>query len=309
MPRRQPERVIPRIRAMLGEGRPFTLEWVSVYTFRCQRMERFRHGRVFFAGRRSASGFSVRRTRRQQRHPGRRQPRLEARARSRGQVATERLLDTYDAERVPAADENILNSTRSTDFITPKSKISRTFRDAALQLAQHLPVRARPGEQRTAVPAAHLSRIPARLARPRARSREGWRRARPRIDAPLTGRHGPAWLIDQLGEALRRHLLRREPVGLPKRCIDGLRSVPEPVEPLVIGGAGRSPQLASPEDIPAFDDAQGLFAQRYDATPDALYLIRPDQHLAARWRHLDLNAVRSRAVARGCLHLRPGQRA
>ena len=33
-------------------------------------------------------------------------------------------------------DENILNSTRSTDFITPKSEASRAFRDATLELAK-----------------------------------------------------------------------------------------------------------------------------------------------------------------------------
>ena len=46
------------------------------------------------------------------------------------------LLDTYDSERVQAADENILNSTRSTDFITPKNEVSRAFRDATLDLAK-----------------------------------------------------------------------------------------------------------------------------------------------------------------------------
>ena len=45
-----PERVIPRIRAMLGPEREFELEWVSVYTFQCRRMQKFRHGRVLFAG-------------------------------------------------------------------------------------------------------------------------------------------------------------------------------------------------------------------------------------------------------------------
>jgi 3-(3-hydroxy-phenyl)propionate hydroxylase len=34
------------------------------------------------------------------------------------------------------ADENILNSSRSTDFITPKSDLSRIFRDAVLDLAE-----------------------------------------------------------------------------------------------------------------------------------------------------------------------------
>ncbi|NIC39886.1 FAD-dependent monooxygenase, partial [Aquabacterium sp. A08] len=35
------------------------------------------------------------------------------------------LLASYGPEREYAADENILNSTRATDFITPKSEISR----------------------------------------------------------------------------------------------------------------------------------------------------------------------------------------
>ena len=48
--------------------------------------------------------------------------------------APEHLLDTYDAERAYAADENILNSTRSTDFITPKTAVDRVFRDATLEL-------------------------------------------------------------------------------------------------------------------------------------------------------------------------------
>jgi hypothetical protein len=39
-------------------------------------------------------------------------------------------------ERVYAADENILNSTRATDFITPKSAVSKLFRNAVLELAR-----------------------------------------------------------------------------------------------------------------------------------------------------------------------------
>ncbi len=47
---KQPERIMPRLRAMLGEGADFEIEWASVYTFQCRRMQRFRHGRVLFAG-------------------------------------------------------------------------------------------------------------------------------------------------------------------------------------------------------------------------------------------------------------------
>ena len=53
------------------------------------------------------------------------------------------LLDTYHEERAFAADDNLLNSTRATDFITPKSRASRVLRDASLPLAQEHAVRAR----------------------------------------------------------------------------------------------------------------------------------------------------------------------
>jgi len=54
--------------------------------------------------------------------------------------------------------------------------------------------------------------------------------------------------------------------------------------------------------IPAFIDTHGLFAKRYDATPGSSYLFRPDQHLNARWRTLDVNTVRSALSRASCLH-------
>ena len=139
---REPGRVAARVEALLGStgdaGAAFTFEWMSVYTFACLRMDRFRHGRVLFAGD-AAHGVSP----------------FGARGANSGVQdvdnlvwklrlvlqgkAPDRLLDSYDDERVDAADENILNSTRSTDFITPKSEISKTFRDAVLKLASAHP--------------------------------------------------------------------------------------------------------------------------------------------------------------------------
>jgi 3-(3-hydroxy-phenyl)propionate hydroxylase len=38
-------------------------------------------------------------------------------------------------------------------------------------------------------------------------------------------------------------------------------------------------------------DVQGLFAKRYDAQSGSIWLVRPDQHIAARWRRFALQAV------------------
>ena len=32
------------------DGVDYELDWCSIYTFQCRRMEKFRHGRVLFAG-------------------------------------------------------------------------------------------------------------------------------------------------------------------------------------------------------------------------------------------------------------------
>jgi 3-(3-hydroxy-phenyl)propionate hydroxylase len=43
------ERVLPRIRAIVGD-KPFRMDWLSVYRFRCMMLDRFVHGRVIFVG-------------------------------------------------------------------------------------------------------------------------------------------------------------------------------------------------------------------------------------------------------------------
>src|SRR4030095_7224257 len=154
---RRPENIIPRVKALLGEDVQFELEWASVYTFACLRMDRFRHGRVLFAGD-SAHGVSP----------------FGARGANSGVQDAENLawklaavlqhqapgtlLDSYGHEREYAADENILNSTRATDFITPKSEVSRLFRDAVLELAKaHAFARTLVNSGRLSVPATLLT--------------------------------------------------------------------------------------------------------------------------------------------------------
>jgi 3-(3-hydroxy-phenyl)propionate hydroxylase len=57
---------------------------------------------------------------------------------------------------------------------------------------------------------------------------------------------------------------------------------------------------AEPNTVPV-RDTHGLAARRYDARPGSCYLIRPDQHVAARWRRFDAETVRA-ALARATGH-------
>ena len=136
---RQPERVIPSGAGAAGAGRQVHPGMGPACTpSPCLRMERFRNGRVVFAGD-SAHGVSPFGARGANSGVQDAENLAWKLALVLGGEAPYSLLDSYDCERVAAADENILNSTRSTDFITPKNDASRAFRDAALDLARDCP--------------------------------------------------------------------------------------------------------------------------------------------------------------------------
>jgi 3-(3-hydroxy-phenyl)propionate hydroxylase len=267
---KQPERVIPRIRALLGDDVDFTLEWVSVYTFACSRMERFRHGRVFFAGD-SAHGVSPFGARGANSGVQDADNLAWKLALFLGGQASDPLLDSYASEREYAADENILNSTRATDFISPTSAISRTFRDATLQLAKDYAFARRfVNSGRLSVPAV-LRESP--LNTPDSAVFAGSMvPGAPAADAPvwLNGRDG--WFLGQLGRDFTLLHFSDTSLALPDMLV--------PVTVLRVGAD-------------ALEDSEGLLAQRYDAQPGTVYLLRPDQHVCARWRHCDAEAVRA----------------
>ena len=284
-----PERVIPRVRALLGPDAKFELEWVSVYTFSCLRMDRFRHGNVLFAGD-SAHGVSP----------------FGARGANSGVQdaenlawklamvlegkASDALLDTYASEREFAADENIRNSTRSTDFITPKSPVSRVFRDAVLKLARHHPfARQLTNSGRLSVPAV-LRDSPLNTAD--SESFEGLMvPGASCVDAPVHAAGQPAWLLQQLGQQFTGVLFCGSQ-GIDQAtqaALDALRSSPIPLK-LVVVTSGDA-QIVAASGVNVLHDVDGLAAARYDAKPGTFYLIRPDQHVCARQRKLDVSLV------------------
>jgi 3-(3-hydroxy-phenyl)propionate hydroxylase len=287
-----PERVIPRIRAMLdGQGFSrigFELEWVSVYTFQCRRMKEFRAGRVLFVGdaAHQVSPFGARGANSGLQDTDNLLWKLKLVVDG---AAPEALLDSYSDERAFGADENILNSTRSTDFITPKSHVSQLMRNAVLTLARQFPCgRALVNSGRLSVPAMLTNSA---LNTPDTDPFAGWMiPGAPADDAPVRG----GWLLQRLGDRFTLMLFTDGALPAAQReAIDALAADRIGVRTLVVVPSGQR----VPEGVAGIEDSHGLAAQRYDSRPGTAYLIRPDQHVAARWRTLGLPAVRA-AVAR-----------
>lgn len=294
-----PERVIPRVRALLGPDVKFELEWVSIYTFSCLRMDRFRHGNVLFAGDSAhlVSPFGARGANSGFQDGENLAWKLAAVLEGR---APEALLDTYASEREYAADENLRNSTRSTDFITPKSAVSRVFRDAVLTLArEHAFARQLVNSGRLSVPAV-LGESPLNTA-DEAAFGGGMVPGASCADAPVSDAEGNAqWLLAQLGDRFTGLVFCRAGTELDAQTAAALEALAKGDVPAkivaVIEGEGAAP-AGLPTSATVLRDAEGLASQRYDAHDGAFYLIRPDQHVCARWRRVDAERL-ARALKR-----------
>ena len=291
---KKPENVIPRIKALLGDEREFELEWVSVYTFQCRRMEKFRHERVLFVGdaAHQVSPFGARGANSGIQDADNLAWKLKLVIDGK---APDSLLDSYCQERGFAADENIANSTRSTDFITPKSKTSLTFRNAVLALAHdHAFARALVNSGRLSVAACLTEST---LNTPEtAVFRGNMVPGAAMDDAPVQENGQDGWLLDKVGHQFTALVYVNDPADIDAataRQYQALATGPIPIEVRLV-----SPQAGTaPEGLRVLQDKAGRFAQRYDATPGTTYLLRPDQHVAARWRAFDAVQVQA-ALAR-----------
>lgn len=260
---KKPENVIPRIERVV-EGRPFELDWVSVYTFQCRRLARFAHGPVIFVGDSAhvVSPFGARGGNGGVQDVDNLGWKLAAVL--KGEAGAQ-LLESYDAERVHGADENILNSARATRFMSPASGAERLFRDSVLALAAHAPFAQRMvNSGRLSLPCAYPSSAffgPDDAALP-----PGAAPGLPCPDAPVED----GWLLERLG--------------------GGFTLLGFGVEPPRIDGAAASRLLSD-----------GLLRARYlGDVPAAVYLIRPDQHVAARWTAVsETQAEAALAAAKG----------
>ena len=298
---KKPENILPRVKAMLGDEREFELEWASVYTFQCRRMKSFRHGRLLFAGdaAHQVSPFGARGANSGFQDTDDLMWKLALVIKG---LAPEALLDTYDADRTFAADENIRNSTRSTDFITPKSAVSKLFRNAALELARSQPFARRlVNSGRLSVPAILVNSA---LNTPDVDAFAGdMVPGAPLDDAPVRVGGQDAWLLDQLGN--RFVLLAFGDPAADHWAVGRAQADAWARQPIPLHTVWVTPNGATaPEGVLTIQAAQGLIARRLDARPGSVYLIRPDQHVVARWRAWEAQAVQA-AMRRATGHDMP----
>ncbi len=280
------ENILPRIKAMLtdpnskfGKNVEFELEWSSIYQFACRRVDNFRYGRVLFAGdsAHQVSPFGARGANTGVQDADNLAWKLALIIQGDAPI---KLIDTYNEERAFAADDNLLNSTRSTDFITPKTKGSRYFRDAILELAEDTQF-AKPfvNSGRLSVPTPYKKSSLNSADQADNLFDSDMTPGTNCTDAPIIMNGKDAWLLNQLGEGFR--LL----------CFGD-----KPTADVSIGNITAKILHIGSDII----DQKGLLTERFDGQKGAVYLIRPDQHVAARWREFDLKKIQQAIKTATC---------
>ena len=253
------ESLLPRLQAqleMIGVRAPWRLVWKSVYRAHSLSLDSYRHGRVLFAGdaahlvpifgvRGLNSGFD-------DAHNLAWKLTMVARG-----EAPDALLDSYSAERRRATAENIANADKSTWFMSPPTPGFRRMRDAALLLAhEHDWARSLINPRQSSFHVYESSPIVIPDAAPAVGVRPGapipnlpYRDSHLQLSLPRTG----------FAVLLFEAYLSAEEASRAKDECTSLA-----IYTIVIGAeAGAVPECFAAQDFP-------------------LYLIRPDEHVAAR---------------------------
>ena len=244
----------------IGEGHlPWKPAWSSVYRAGAMTLARYRHGRVLFAGNAAHAMpiFGVRGLNSGLDDADNLAWKLAAVLRGRGADA---LLDSYSRERVQAFHVNAQSARRSTEFMSPPSRGFDVLREAALSLAaEHRDI--------------------AELINPRQTAAVTY------TESPLSTPDAEAWA----GGPAPGEVLPEVPMGAAPG------HVTEAVGPgFVLLHFGTPPVWAAIEGLRLVPvETGGPLARAFDAAAGSAYLLRPDGHVAARWKQPDEAAVRA----------------
>jgi len=250
----------------IGHTGPWELEWWSIYTASTLALDNYRHGRVFFIGDSAhvVPIFGVR---------GLNNGLADAEnigwklALVEKGLAPSALLDSYSPERRGATLDVFAQASKSTRFMTPPSKGWQVVRDAALSLSLRYDFTRQFINPRQMTPYTY-SESPVTI-----KDEDDF------ASGPIPGEvmHdvaiGGGFLSQRIGLGFTLMVFGNH-AGL-----ESLENNNPYLKVLVVGGP----------DVP---DPEGKIAARYGATSGSAYLIRPDMHVAGRWKVANVEKVR-----------------
>ncbi len=285
----KPENVLPRVKAhldMIGQTGEWSPLWITIYKANALTLERYLHGSVLFAGDAAhlVPIFGVRGANSAIDDVDNLAWKLAAVLHGKADRA---LLDSYSEERVFAAHENLKSGMKSTEFMAPPTFAFKLMREAVLSLAGDTPgVRSLINPRQTSAIAYADSSLNAPDSEDAA-FRGGPAAGTVLPNAPVV-LHAPprapldGHLCDHVppGRFLILHFAAGQ--GAPADVADAharLQREGVDVDLLpVVRGAG-----AAPQGVHLLDPTGAAF-RLYDAEAGATYLVRPDGHVAGRWR-------------------------
>lgn len=285
------ESLTTRINAQLDMigfgGTPWELDWSSVYSARTLTLPDFVHGHVIFTG--DAAHllpiFGVR---------GANTAFQDAQSLGwhlafvvKG-LASEQLLRNHSNERVGAAREIIEESGKSTRFMAPPEGGFTLLRNAVLSLSLTQEFVRPLYHWRTSRPHEYTHSMLNSTGDDNALFKAGPAHGAPPQNICLSADN---YLLDHLGGGFDL-LYFTEHDAVPQALCDVVEGVRQQGLPVRIVAVGSGQTVAGADTT--LSDADGHFRQRYGVVASgAGYLLRPDQHVCARWLTLDAHRLQA----------------
>lgn len=272
------ENIRARVGAILADishTRPWELEWWSVYSANTLCLDDYRHGRIFFIG---DAAHIV--------------PIFGVRGLNNGLAdaenigwklalvlhgeADDRLLDSYSPERRGATLEVFANATKSTRFMTPPTRGWRLAREAVLSLSLRHEFPRGLANPRQMQPYTYSESPLTPYARRDQEFAGGPGCGSVALNATLDdGSH----LLDRAGNGMTAILFcDGHPPADQAALLEQLGRIDKRFVSLVIGSRG--PDYGTETIV----DDDGRVARLFAAGPGTLYILRPDLHVAGRWK-------------------------
>lgn len=263
------------ILADIGHDGSWELEWWSIYTANTLALDDYRHGRVVFIGDSAhiVPIFGVR---------GLNNGLADAQnigwklAAVLNGEAGEALIDSYSPERRGATLDVFANAAKSTRFMTPPTRGFALMREAALSLALSEDFARGFANPRQMQPytyaASPLTPFPRRDA--------GFKSGPVSGAAMRNVRLGDGFLTDHMGDGFT--LLAFTDGAWPPALDDMVAAMRRRHARLRVVAVGLAAEASEP--VRALADPAAAVAEAYGAVPGSLYLVRPDLHVAGRWK-------------------------